>query len=381
MTLDPRYIEGTPEYIAYQPVLLAEFARQDRIKAAMIARLEEQDRANIQRQIEWRAEVTRKAELEAQQQKPVRHYPLLSMQAVKRKGARGGYRFWLLARALDTMGAGMIARGDLFAYALLLGLSQLQIDRWMTEARNNDLLTDVQQAQSKGGQWMIIIASLAKAAHALRCENVGTRQAFIPGADLIGAGWRARVQASYEQLHMQKPITRERLQKITNTSASTQRARDLQSGVKRVRSYAKSDIPNDHLQGMKDYSSHKGLFAGRDGFIKWRLPNTYVIDWDGYTTGARGRARKANKQLKGLWNSEGLLFMQQALTSDNEPNETPKGYRLFNATDKQFKTTRRKLYDLQPTAGDVYAFPKKTRRGVLMWEHANAADYVKKGDD
>ena len=317
-----------------------------------------------------------------QQVRTISHYPLLSIQAAKRKGARGGYRLWLLARALDLeiqQGRGMIARGDLKAYALQLGLSPRQYDRWIQEARNNDLLTDVQQSQAKGGAWLFIIASLPRAAHALHCENVGTRKATLPAVDVIGAGYRARLFMSYQQTFMQKPVTQERLQKIANVPASTQRYRNNQSGVKRVRSYAKTTITKDHLQGMKEYSTHKGLFVRRDGFIAWRLPNIYIIDFDGYTTGARGRARKANKQLKGLL-SEGLLFMQQALTSDNEPNEQPKGYRLFNTTDKQFKTTRRKIHDLKTSGGDVYAFPKRARSGALMWEHANAADYAPRAE-
>lgn len=330
--------------------------------------------------VEAAARVEAKEQQRAIEQKPIQHFPLLSIQAAKRKGARGGYRLWLLARALDTTGRGMIARGDLKAYALQLGLSPRQYDRWIQEARNNDLLTDVQQAQSKGGAWMFIIASLARAAHALHCENVGTRKATIPAADVIGAGYRARLFMSYQQTFLQKPVTQERIQKIANIPASTQRYRNNQSGVKRVRSYAKSNITNDHYQGMKEYSTHKGLFARRDGFLSWRLPNTYIIDFEGYTTGARGRARKANKQLKGLFQLEGLSIMQQALTSENEPNEQPKGYRLFNATEQQFKTTRRKLHDLKPSGGDVYAFPKRARSGALMWEHANAADYAQKGD-
>ena len=314
------------------------------------------------------------------EQRPIQHFPLLSIQAAKRKGARGGYRLWLIARAMDESGRGMLARDDLKAYALQLGLSPRQYDRWIQEARNNDLLTDVQQAQSKGGAWLFIIASLPRAAHALHCENVGTRKATMPAVDVIGAGYRARLFMSYQQTHMQKPITQERIQKIANIPASTQRYRNNQSGVKRVRSYAKTTITKDNLPGLQEHSQHKGLFVRRDGFISWRLPNTYIIDFEGYTTGARGRARKANKQLKGLLRLEGLLIMQQALTSDNEPNEQPKGYRLFNTTDKQFKTTRKKLHDLKPSAGDVYAFPKRARSGALMWEHANAADYATRAE-
>lgn len=311
----------------------------------------------------------------------ITHFPALGTQAAKRKGARGGYRLWLLARALDTKGSGMIARDDLTAYALQLGLSRRQWERWITEARNNDLLTDIQQAQSKGGAWLFIISSLARAAHALHCENVGTRKATMPAAGLIGAGYRARMWASYEQTFMQKPVTRERLQKLSNVPASTQRARDNQSGVKRLRSFAKSTFKKDHLLGLKEHSQYKGLFVLRDGSIAWRLPNTYIINLDGYTTGARGRARKANKQLKDLWKLEGLLFMQQALTSDNEPSDPqPNGYRLFNTTPEQFKTTRRKIYELKPQGGDVYAFPKRTRSGALMWEHAFITDYLPTGD-
>ena len=205
---------------------------------------------------------------------------------------------------------------------------------------------------------------------------MGTRKATIPAVDFVGDGWRARVWASYEKLFREKPITRAKLQQLTQIPARTQYHHEKTAGVKVVHSYAKTTYTKDQAHGLREHSNHKGLFVGFNGDVLFALPNVYR--YEPATIGARGRARKVNKKLSALLGQEGLSHRRRALTSNNELDQATDKilYRLFNVTDKQFKATRKKIRDQKPTGGDVYAYPKGARSGALMWEHAHACDYL-----
>lgn len=305
----------------------------------------------------------------------VTYYAAMGIQAARRASRMGGaWRLYVMGKALDVIGLGMVRRDDLRAYALSLGLSPRTWQRWITEARNNDLVRDIQK---NDGDWWLLLPSPARAALAMGLHEIGNRKTSMGAAELIGAGWKARVWGSYEAMYNGQPVTREHMQKAANVSASTQRYRDNQSGVKRVRSYAKTTITKDNLPGLREYGKHKGLFVTRDGFVSWRLPNSYIVDFA--NRGNRGRARKANAALKRLRSLEVLSLLRQDLTSNNEPNDTqqaPERWRLFNGTSQQFTKTRKRIRSIKPTEGDVYAFPKKARTGALMWEHAEVSIYV-----
>ena len=132
----------------------------------------------------------------------------------------GGWRLYVLAKALDPQGLGKIAREDLRDYALFLGVNVRTFERWIKQARNAGLFyTDV---QNSSGQWMIVMANAGIAAAELNCETIG-RKVTLPAAALIGNGWKARAWAAYEITHNGQPIARETMQKIVNVAVSTQR--------------------------------------------------------------------------------------------------------------------------------------------------------------
>ena len=175
----------------------------------------------------------------------------------------GGWRLYVLAKALDPQGLGKIARDDLRDYALFLGVNVRTFERWIIQARNAGLFyTDV---QNSSGQWMIVMANAGIAAAELKCESVG-RKVTLPAAALIGNGWKARVWAAYEITHNGQPIARATMQKIVNVAVSTQRYRDAQAKVNRVRNFAKSDI---QLKGCLLYTSP----SPRDGLLS-RMPSS-----------------------------------------------------------------------------------------------------------
>jgi hypothetical protein len=305
----------------------------------------------------------------------VNFFPMMGIRAARTSGARGGWRLYVLAKSLDEAGAGRelgkhgrprtgegkIPRELLRAYAETLGVTPRQWQRWINEARNNDLFTDVQSAN---GEWMLILTGLDKAAFALGCETIGGRKVTMSASLLFGAGWRARVWAAYEQTHNGRNISRERLQKITNVPVSTQRYRDAQAGTIRIRSYAKSNYRKDTFSGLIEYSGHKGLFVRRDGFVSWRLPDSRHIDFA--LSGGKGCARKTNKLLRALWNPNGSSKMRGAL-SDDETNSP--FYRIFNRTEQQLRSTEKKLSKGEHRIREIYHYAHEAKSGALVWNH------------
>ena len=276
----------------------------------------------------------------------------------------GGWRLYVMGKALDPQGLGMIARDDLQAYATFLGVEVRTYQRWMNQARNAGLFIDV---QSSGGAWMLRMVNAGIAAAELNCETVG-RKVTLPAAALIGNGWKARVWAAYEITHNGQPIARETMQKIVNVAVSTQRYRDAQAKVNRVRNFAKSDIQlkGNQLPGLKETSGRKNIFIDKDGFINWRLPNSYIFTKA--LRGGKGRGRKANKIIRNIQPVDSLLLLQQALRQEDEYN--PDIVKLFNQNPQQAKRAMKKLAKIDNRkVKDIYERSHKSHNGAVIWAH------------
>jgi hypothetical protein len=275
-----------------------------------------------------------------------------------RRGSRvgGGYRAYVLGKSLDVKGWGMVRRDDLQAYALSLGVNIRTWQRWINEARKNDLLKDIQ----KGEDWFFILPSAAKAGIALGLEHIGSRKARMSAGALVSKGWKARVFSAWED---GKQISRQQIQKAINVSRSTQKYRDRTAGTLRTRNYSKSEMRPDKLTGIKEYSNHKAPFVMRDGFIAWRLPDTRFS-----TSAARagkGRARKANAAIRKSLQI-GLSNMRQALGNVLAGS----GYvRLFNQTKAQRRQTERKLSKGDLPIRELYERAREAKTGAVMWSH------------
>ena len=79
----------------------------------------------------------------------IKLWPLMGLAAI-RSNLGGAWRLYSIAKSLDMSGRGWVYCEDLTAYILSLGVSKKTLKRWLTEARNNDIVTDV---QSRSGQW------------------------------------------------------------------------------------------------------------------------------------------------------------------------------------------------------------------------------------
>ena len=276
----------------------------------------------------------------------------------------GGWRLYVMGKALDLQGLGMIARDDLRAYALFLGVEVRTFQRWMNQARNAGLFIDV---QSSGGAWMLRMVNAGIAAAELNCETVG-RKVTLPAAELIGNGWKARVEAAYMTTHNGQPIARETIQKIVNVAVSTQRYRDAQAKVKRIKNFATSEVKvnNGQLLGMRDTSGRKNIFIDKDGKLSWRLPNSY--QYIKALRGGKGRGRKANKTIRNIQSVDSLLLMQQALRQEEEYNKDI--VRLFNQNPQQAKRAMKKLAKIDNRkVKDIYERSHKSHNGAVIWTH------------
>jgi hypothetical protein len=292
----------------------------------------------------------------------VTFYPVMGIQAARSSsGFGGGWRVYVLAKALDKEGTGNISRELLRDYALSLGVNNRTWQRWITQAREFDLVRDV---ESVNGEWKLILPNPGVVANSMGCETVGKFKVSMKAADLIGNGWKARIWASYEATYKGKPISRETQQKLVNVPVSTQRYRDAQAGVKRTRNFAKSTMRGDMLPSVIEYTNHKAVFVSKDGFIYWRLPDARSTNL-AFVVG-KGRARKVNKILHTLQEQNGLLQMQQALSDAS----MARSVRLFNHTHDQRKATERKLAKAENRIiQDVYEALHLAKSGAQLWLH------------
>ena len=279
--------------------------------------------------------------------------------ARRRSHVGGGGRLYVMAKALDVIGLGMIRRDDLQAYSKALGVNVRTYQRWMKEARNHGLFTDIQ----KGDDWWLILPNPGAAAYGMGCE-VGYRKATIPANLLAGQGWKAYIWAATEAARGQQ-ISRERLQKVYNVPARTQRYRSEQAGVKRQRNYSKSNLTADSLAITQEYSKHKGAFVAGNKLIYWRLPDTRTTDQA--TDAGKGRARKANRAFRILQNQKALFQMQQGLTDDFEYAEF---IRLFNRTPEQRKATEKRWARSDNRIREIYELSHLAESsGAGIWMH------------
>src|SRR5258706_8291016 len=299
----------------------------------------------------------------------VSFYPVMAIAAARRSSrVGGGYRLYVLAKTLDRSGLGNVSRDTLYEFALSLGFSPRQWQRWITEARINDLLKDWQRIT---GEWMLALPNPGAAALSIGCESVGSRKAEIKASDLIGYGWKARIWAAYEALHDGRPVSRERMQKIVNVPVSTQRYRDAQAGVVRQQNHAKLKLRADMFPILNEYGTHhKGLYIRKDGFLGSRKPDSRYTNIA--VRAGKGRARKANATLHRIQHRDGLSQVRQAFSQDVLPeifasNEKSVYVRLFNFTPDQRKATEKKLAKNDTYVREIYEYSHASKSGSFVW--------------
>lgn len=298
----------------------------------------------------------------------VMFYAELGIEAARRSSrVGGGWRLWQLGKALDyKSGTGHVKRDDLKDYLLSLGVNVRTFERWIIQARKNDFISDIQSA---AGEWLVILHNPGKVGASMDSAKLSQR-VVIPAEALVGGGWKARVWAAYETIYNGQPVGRGRLQIISDVPRSTQKYREAQAGVKRVRNIAQLDQNADKLPMIRDYARNPFAFYddGRGGIIQ-RLPNSYQ-----YTKAQRvnrGRARKVNRIMKSIQSQNGLSITRRALSDDGEYKNDM--VRLFNGTPEQTKRTLKKLakIDNRKVTG-IFEQSHKDYSGAQVWRYIPA---------
>ena len=213
----------------------------------------------------------------------------------------------------------------------------------------------------------LILASHAKAAAAVGCENVGNRRVEIQAQELVSKGWRAVLWAAYAATTKGKPISRDKQVEITGVNPRTQRHYQLEGGlITARRNIAISDIPADQVTGLVEWGIRPTAFVwfdrktGRKS-VAWISPNSYTVA--GMDAGPRGRSRKVNKSLRNILASKEALFSKQQGLTDYSPDII----RLFNRTQEQAKSTSRKLARQDNQPGEIFRL-KDDLQSLTTWD-------------
>ena len=208
----------------------------------------------------------------------LKFWPLVGLKSFHLPEASGAWRVVVLVKNLADQGRSRIERERLKEFATFLGISDKQYRRWLTAARNYDMIQDV---QSKSGEWMIIHASHEKIAQYLGCDSMGP-SVTMPAEMLFSKNWRANVFASWQSVYTgngARLVSQKKQAEITGISEQTQRKFNQEAGVQSERNYAISNIHANGYSAVLDFGNRAGLFQYWDKekhqkYLGWRIPNS-----------------------------------------------------------------------------------------------------------
>lgn len=257
----------------------------------------------------------------------------------------GAWRVWVLCHAIDQAGSGRARRSDLWRWLAELGVGDRKRRRWLRDAITIGLVREA-------GEYYYL-AGLARAAIILGCDHIG-RPAVISPVDLMRSGWRAVVWSAYLLTLDGRPISQEKKAILTGIDPRTQRNYQRSSPGEVRRNYAKTDIPGDHVDGLRDHGK-PSAFVGRDGRIVYRLPDIRLVSGVAKLT-SKGRSRKAQRVI----NSRVIVARDQGSL-----------VRLFHESTKGVKAALRQLSqaDIPPWERPAELFSLLfAGRSVNLWQ-------------
>jgi hypothetical protein len=298
----------------------------------------------------------------------------LAIEAVRKSCKHGGaWRLWQLARTIDQAGSGQITRAQLRDF-----LNSLEIDtrtqrRWLHDAA---AIGFIRLPVFEGPAARVFLASAGAVGAILGCKDVGRRVRLEDARQLAGTDWRSHLWAACLTRHKERPISRRTLQQLTGAPARTQRYREAKAGVKREANYSRSDVPADHLTGIKEHGKHAGAFASRNGRVFWRLPNSYKNDRAQLAN--EGRRRKANSIISTTRSTRRLVKMGQSSSAIHQNGwqaidlgQRGEGLKLFHDTEAGLRSAQRKLARQDGRrVNELYGRSGRANSGARMWEPA-----------
>jgi len=228
----------------------------------------------------------------------VRVYPDIAAATLK-AGVAPLYRVYLLARAADPAGRGVLTRDELHqATAGIIGRRRL---RQLIAAGVGRFW------RTKGAY--VGLYSPARIAQALDVDRLTGHPVAVSVTDLVGGigAFRAALLAAWHSGRgnadgVANPISRQKLVEITGVSASSQRNYERTAGIVTRVNYAigaelgtaaAEDAAYQHDTFV--YTDWRGKFGERQAqYLSWRLPNSYQAELSRLP---RGRQRRINGQL------------------------------------------------------------------------------------
>lgn len=230
--------------------------------------------------------------------------------AAMRSNCSGAYRLWVLAKALDIHGSGVIKTEIIKGWATSLGIHLRSYYRWLNEAKELSLFKEIHRRSGTA----LIYKSAKHLAEIIGCEGVESRYTLMPAMNLFSKGWQSNIWVahllSYSRIFVQKkgnsyvlkiitqPISRRALEEITGVPKSTQIRYEKLAGVEPYACYAESDIEGINIDVVQEiFDKPHAFISTYTGLVCWQLPNRYHLPNNIAVIGGRGRSKKLNKYL------------------------------------------------------------------------------------
>ena len=259
-------------------------------------------------------------------------------------------RLWLLLRAVDVHGRGMI----FLEMARNIITEQASPLHFCGRRQLRNLLSAGSGTFWQLDEERIWLRSPVRVAEVLHVPYFRGKDVAIPISELTGGigAVRANLYAAFHSSRGTKPISRQSLARKSGLAPRTQRHYDRVSGVKKQANYARgasvgSEAGEDQAwrQGPASFTwreSRKGQPAGFGRYLAWQLPNSYHGP---HAQLGRGRQKRQNKALADLLN-KGTAGNGQSQKDDLHPRY----FADARAASRAFGRSESPLYwpDLKP---------------------------------
>jgi hypothetical protein len=227
--------------------------------------------------------------------------------AILRKKQAAPARLWLILRAIDENGRGMVSL-EQAKKALTEQESPLHFCGYRQLRNLLDAGGDIFWEFDGGRIWL---RSTARAAEALQVPHFHGKDVALPVSELTGgiAAVRANLYAAFHSGRAARPISRQSLAGKSGVAPRTQRHYDRLIGVEKQTNYARGAIVGSEAgeeqawqQGPASFTwrvNHKRQKDHNGRLMAWQLPNSYHGP---HAQLGRGRQKRQNKALADLLN-------------------------------------------------------------------------------
>ncbi|MFL7838204.1 MAG: hypothetical protein ACK2T4_07165 [Candidatus Promineifilaceae bacterium] len=248
--------------------------------------------------------------------------PSLGLAILRHKQAAPA-RLWLLLRAVDSRGRGMIPL-ETARKAFTDQDSGLRFCGWR-QLRN--LLAAGADTFWQVDEDHIWLRSAARVAAAFKVTHFSGKDVALPVSELTGgiAAVRAHLYATFHSGRQAKPVSRQTLAGKSGVAPRTQRHYDRLIGVEKQTNYVRGSrvgseegVDQAWQQGSAAFTwqeTRRGKKEPNGRFLAWQLPNSYHGP---HAQLGRGRQKRQNKALADLLN-KGTAGNCQSQRDDLQP--------------------------------------------------------------